>query len=389
MVRQRSNRGRREKTLGVYPSRLVFRILSYYSGCRWATPGELMVTMVGEWIYRLIYRGALESLPEARAVAMGQALFKRLPIEYLPFFRLSDPRLVTPLGGVALPNPLILSSMYYDPAILRNAMAAGFGAVTTKSITANPRPGHPEPNLVRVSTAAGRGFVNCNGFKNPGLAAYRELLKTVPHRVPLIVAVAGESIPEYCQLVAELSRFGDLVECNISSPNTRLVYELSSKPSEVRQLFKELSQVTLKPLIVKLSPDFAEANYSALIPAALDAGVAIINWGNTRRVTEPRLSQRAGGLSGPELFPDTLAQVKKLRGLFGSNIEIIATGGVDHPDKALALLRAGAAAVSYFTGFITRGPFLARRILDRLCQELDRTGSRDLSGLRDSSNVVG
>jgi dihydroorotate dehydrogenase len=347
-----------------------------------------MVTTVAESLYQLIYRGALESLPEARAVTIGQALFKLLPVEFLPF-RLNDPRLTTHLGGVALPNPLILSSMYYDPAILRKAMATGFGAVTTKSITVNPRPGHPEPNLVRVRTAAGRGFVNCNGFKNPGLAAYRELLQTIPHRVPLIVAVAGESITEYCQLVAELSRFGDLVECNISSPNTRLVYELSSKPSVVRQLFKELSQVTQKPLIVKLSPDFAENNYTALIPAAIETGIRIVNWGNTRRVEESRLSQKTGGLSGPELFPDTLAQVKKLRSLFGSEIEIIATGGVDHPEKALALLRAGATAVSYFTGFITQGPFLARRTLDRLRQELDRTGSRDLSGLRDSSNVVG
>ena len=348
-----------------------------------------MVTSVAEWIYQLIYRGALESLPEARAVTIGQALFKCLPVESLPFFRLSDPRLATRLGGVMLPNPLILSSMYYDPAILRHAMAAGFGAVTTKSITVNPRPGHPEPNLVRVRTAAGRGFVNCNGFKNPGLAAYRALLQTMPHRLPLIVSVAGESITEYCQLVAELSRFGDLVECNISSPNTRLVYELSSKPSEVRQLFKELGQIALKPLVVKLSPDFAENNYTTLIPAAIEAGVTTINWGNTRRVDEPRLSQKAGGLSGPELFPDTLAEVKKIRRRFGSQIEIIATGGVDHPDKALALLRAGATAVSYFTGFITQGPFLARRILERLRQELDRTGSRDLSGLRDSSNAIG
>jgi len=348
-----------------------------------------MVTAVAEWIYQLIYRRVLESLPEARAVRVGQAFFQLLPAELLPFLRLSDPRLSTRLGGVPLPNPLILSSMYYDPAILRKAMATGFGAVTTKSITVNPRPGHPEPNLVRVGTAAGRGFVNCNGFKNPGLTAYRELLQTIPHRVPLIVSVAGESIGEYCQLVAELSRFGDLVECNISSPNTQLVYELSSKPAEVRRLFKELSQVTARPLIVKLSPDFPESNYTALIPAAIEAGVTIINWGNTRRVVEPRLSQQAGGLSGPELFPDTLAQVKKLRRVFGGQIEIIATGGMDDPEKALALLRAGATAVSYFTGFITRGPFLARRILERLRQELDRTGSRDLSGLRDSSNAVG
>jgi dihydroorotate dehydrogenase len=201
--------------------------------------------------------------------------------------------------------------------------------------------------------------------------------------VPLIVAVAGESIEEYCRLASDLGRFGDLVECNISSPNTRLVYELSTKPDEVRRLFKEVRAVTEKPLIVKLSPDFEENNYSALIPAAIEAGITIINWGNTRRVEEPRLSQKSGGLSGPDLFPETLAQVRKLRARFGETIEIISTGGVDHPEKALALIRAGATAVSYFTGFITKGPILARRILERLGQELDATQARDLAAIRE------
>ena len=42
------------------------------------------------------------------------------------------------------------------------------------------------------------------------------------------------------------------------------------------------------------------------------------------------------------------------------------TGGIDAPDKALAALQAGATACAYFTGFITRGPLLARRTLDAL-----------------------
>ena len=85
-----------------------------------------------------------------------------------------------------------------------------------------------------------------------------------------------------------------------------------------------------------------------------------------RRVEEPRLSQKAGGLSGPALFARTLENVRRLREKFGDSIEIIATGGIDAPDKALAALQAGATACAYFTGFITRGPLLARRTLDAL-----------------------
>ncbi|MBI4562547.1 MAG: hypothetical protein HY724_10935, partial [Candidatus Rokubacteria bacterium] len=166
-------------------------------------------------IYSAIYRGLFCRLPDPMAVSLGQALLRSLPLDWLPLFRLKDPRLSVTLGGVRLPNPLILSSTYYDLAILRRAMRLGFGAVTTKSITLTPRPGHPEPNLVRVETAQGPGLINCNGFKNPGLEAYRRALPSLPHRVPLIVSVAGESVDEYVALVEALAPLADLVEVNI------------------------------------------------------------------------------------------------------------------------------------------------------------------------------
>jgi dihydroorotate dehydrogenase len=39
---------------------------------------------------------------------------------------------------------------------------------------------------------------------------------------------------------------------------------------------------------------------------------------------------------------------------------------VDSADKAVKLLDEGATAIGYFTGFVTRGPILARLILERL-----------------------
>ena len=175
---------------------------------------------VAELLYRLLYGGVLSRLPESIAVPLGQWGLRRLPLDRLSIFRHDDPRLAITLGGVRLPNPLILSSMYYDTAILRRAMGLGFGAVTAKSITPHPRPGHPAPNLVRIQTPEGPGLVNCNGFHNPGLAAYRLDIARLPHRVPLIVAAAGESAEDYVAVVEGLAPFGDLVEINISSPNT-------------------------------------------------------------------------------------------------------------------------------------------------------------------------
>jgi dihydroorotate dehydrogenase len=317
-------------------------------------------------LYRVLYRGLLARLPERAAVALGQWALCALPLDRLRIWQNANPGLRVSLGGVPLANPLILSSMYYDTRILARAMRLGFGAVTAKSITRNPRPGHPHPNLVRIHTAEGPGLVNCNGFKNPGLAAYRRALASLPHRAPLIVAAAGESVGEYAEVVAGLESLGDLVEINISSPNTRLVYEWSTRPGELGELFRAVRAATAKPIIVKISPDFGPTNEELIIPAALDAGIGIVNYGNTRRVAEPRLSQKSGGLSGPALFPATLEHVRRLRDRFGSRLEIIACGGIDAPDKACAALAAGATACAYFTGFITRGPILARLMLDAL-----------------------
>ena len=314
--------------------------------------------------YRLFYDLVLSRLPESRAIAAGQGVLRALPLDRLGLFRIDHPRLAITLGGVRLPNPVILAAQYFDPVILRRAMGLGFGAVTTKTITREPRPGHPEPNLVRVRTSAGPGLVNCNGFHNPGLAAFRRILETLPHRAPVIVSVAGESAEDYLALAEGLGPLGDLVEFNVSSPNTKLVYEWNRKPEALSDLLVRAAKLAPRPLIVKLSPDFADTNEQQIIPAALAAGVRIVNYGNTRRIDEPRLSQRFGGLSGPELFATTRANVARTRARFGRGLQIIATGGVDSADKALALLDAGADAVGYFTGFVTKGPMLARTILE-------------------------
>jgi dihydroorotate dehydrogenase len=317
-------------------------------------------------LYRAFYGGFLSRLPEPRAIALGQTALRILPLDRLPLFRVDDERLAITLGGVRLPNPLVLAAQYYDTTILRRAMGLGFCAVTEKTITREPRPGHPEPNLVRVRTAAGPGLVNCNGFQNPGLSAFARAVARLPHRVPLIVSVAGETADDYLALVRGLGPYGDLVEFNISSPNTRLVYAWSERPAELRALLETARAASSKPLVLKVSPDFADVNEGEIIPAALAAGIRIVNYGNTRRVPEPRLSQGTGGLSGPEIFSATLANVRRTRARFGDDLELIATGGIDAPDKARALLDAGATALGYFTGFITGGPFLARQILEEL-----------------------
>ncbi len=244
-------------------------------------------------LYRGFYDGVLSRLPEPTAIALGQAALRSLPLDRLSIFRLEDPRLRTTLGGVPLANPLILAAQYYDPRILSRAMGLGFGAVTAKTITVNARPGHPQPNLVRRRTAAGPGLVKLHGFQNPGLDAFVASIAGLPHRVPLIVSVAGESVDDYVRLVRSLAPLGDLVEINISSPNTSWSTPGTSARSSCARCCKRWAAVSPRPVILKLSPDFRDVHERDFFPAGLQAGCPC-GLRKPRRIHKPGLSNRPG-----------------------------------------------------------------------------------------------
>ena len=146
-------------------------------------------------LYHALYRGLLARLPERsrhRGSGSGPA---RAAARSLPLFRNDDPRLAITLGGVRLPNPLILVVdvlRHRHPAPRHGPrLRRGHGQEHHR---ASPGPGHPRAEPRAVATRpAGPGLVNCNGFQNPGLEAYRRALAALPHRVPLIVSVPPAS----------------------------------------------------------------------------------------------------------------------------------------------------------------------------------------------------
>jgi len=281
----------------------------------------------------VLLRRRPESPPESRAVALGQAALRLVPLDRLSLFRVEEPgpghggRRRAPRQP-AHPRGAVLRRDHptarHGPRVRRGDGEEHHASSAT---------GASRANLVRVRTEAGPGLVNCNGFKNPGLDAFARDVAQLPHRVPLIVSVAGETPEDCVALVRGLSPYGDLVEFNISSPNTRLVYTWSERPAELRALLEEVRAACPRPLIVKISPDFADANERDIIPAALEAGIRVVNYGNTRRVEDARLSQGGGGLSGPEIFPATLDNIRRTRARFGDRFDLIATGGIDAPTR--------------------------------------------------------
>ncbi|MCI4342278.1 MAG: hypothetical protein L3K11_07910 [Thermoplasmata archaeon] len=82
----------------------------------------------------------------------------------------------TDVGALAFRNPLLLASGIWGESgqSLIGAYEAGAGAVVSKSIGAEPRPGYPNPTVEQYSDW---GFLNAMGLPNPGIEAYPEEIR--------------------------------------------------------------------------------------------------------------------------------------------------------------------------------------------------------------------
>ena len=325
--------------------------------------------MVGavDLLYRALYRGVLARMPERAAIAIGQWGLRHVPLDRLGLFRNEDPRLAITLGGVTLPNPLILSSMYYDTAILRRAMGLGWGAVTAKSITPGPRPGHPEPNLVRIETAEGPGLVNCNGFKNPGLEAYRRGAGRAAAPRPAHRGGGGR--------IGRGLRARGRGPPGVRRPR-RDQHLLAQHQAGLRLVHAARRAEGRLPGRPGGHPQAGDRQDLARFPRDQrgdhDPGRPRRRHHHRQlRQYPPRRGAAPVAALGRALRPRPLRRPRSRTCAGCASASATASsssppGASTAPRRARQALAAGATACGIFTGFITRGPLLARRILDAL-----------------------
>lgn len=191
------------------------------------------------------------------------------------------------------------------------------GAMVTKSVSLQPRPGHPYPRTVETTG----GMLNAIGLQNKGIEAFitDELprLRRMPTRV--VVNIVGDDQDEYVQLAKRLSDEAgiDLLELNLSCPNVARGIDQGSDPMWVGECTAKVRAATRIPLIVKLTPNTNDI--ASLARAAADHGADAISAINTlvgmavnHNTFKPRLANVTGGLSGPAIKPVALAAVYKI-----------------------------------------------------------------------------
>jgi dihydroorotate dehydrogenase (NAD+) catalytic subunit len=278
------------------------------------------------------------------------------------------------LGDIVLRNRLVTSSSllgygvsssgFYGMSPVALFVPLGeFGAVTTRTLTVEPRDGHfttredwtPRelPGLLRrygtVLRATDGGWVNAFGWCNVGIDAYLRDYYPRTRDQRVIISLGGFSAEEFVTLVDRVNAVvpaGDIaaVEFNVSCHNVNFDFS-----TILQDVLDEAVPRSNHPVILKLSPDH---DYLRNARQAAKSGVAALTAINTvkalrldPRTGTPFLANRYGGLSGRAIKPIGLRVVSELRES-GVTLPIIATGGIRTVDDCREYFWAGADAVS-------------------------------------------
>jgi dihydroorotate dehydrogenase (NAD+) catalytic subunit len=280
------------------------------------------------------------------------------------------------LCGIPLRGPVLNGSGTFDAIAARRAFGDAlierfpFDAFVSKTITLEPRQGNPPPRLWETPA----GMINSIGLPNKGLDGFlaSDLPELAGLPVPLVVSVMGFSREELARLVAAAGERDEvaMLELNVSCPNVETGLIMGADPAETARAVERVRSGTVKPLIVKLTPNATDP--AAVAAAAEAAGADAVSLVNTLKgmalhpeTGEPWLGGRTGGVSGPAIRAIALEQVAAV----ASRVEIpvIGMGGIASGRQAADFMAAGATAVAVGTESF-RDPAAGRRIAAELAE---------------------
>ncbi len=300
--------------------------------------------------------------------------------------RTPSPNLQVTIGSLQLHNPVMVASGTFGYGFEYQDVVAldKLGAIITKSITLEPRPGTTPPRI--VETAA--GMLNAIGLANIGLQRFIEEMLPRYEQYPtkVIVNIAGSTPEEYLKVLEALAPYPQIAafEMNFSCPNVKeggICFGVDPRLSY--NLTRQLRQVTDRPLIIKLTPNVTSPVEVAL--AVQEAGADAISMINTLvgmaidiRTWRPKLGNVTGGLSGPAIKPIALAQIWQV--YQEVSIPIIGMGGITSLEDAIEFFLAGATAIQIGTATFVHPP-TAQEIVEGLSRYLAERGLTSITEL--------
>jgi dihydroorotate dehydrogenase len=307
-----------------------------------------------------------------------------------------DPALAIERFGIRFPNPVGLAAGFDKSGELFNALGAlGFGFVEIGTVTAFGQPGNPRPRLFRLPDD--RALLNRMGFNNPGAEAVAARLRKT--RIEPVLGInlgkskatpLDQAAGDYLRSLELLEPFARYLVVNVSSPNTpglRQLQDAAPLRDLLRALQARAAELAVgrhgdaRPILLKIAPDLTDPQVEEAVGIARDEGIAGIIATNTTVSREGLRTPTArvealgpGGISGAPVRARAREVVSLVWKTTGGAMPIIGVGGIFTADDAWEMIRAGASLVQLYTGFIYRGPLVAREICLGLRQRMRREG---------------
>lgn len=298
-------------------------------------------------------------------------------------------RLEVKIPGMTLKNPLITASgtFGFGKTISACYDLNKLGAITTKTITLEPRSGNKLPRIAEENGA----YLNSIGLENPGVDAFLNnditwLEQNYPD-LNVIANVGGSTTNDYVEVVKKLNtnNYIKAYEINVSCPNVKAGGILFGKdPHFLKELVCAIKAEANKPIYIKLTPNVDDI--TILAKAAIDGGCDGLTLINTLvgmsiclKTKKPLLGNKIGGVSGPSIKPIAIKAVYDVASKY--DVAIIGTGGVTNSKDVLDFIVAGASCVSCGTANLIN-PFAASEIVDSLEEEMNKYEIKDVASIR-------
>lgn len=294
------------------------------------------------------------------------------------------------LNNFQLPTPIICASgtFGYGQELKGLVNFKNIGAITTKTITLQPRAGNPPPRIYETEY----GVVNSIGLENPGLEGFLEEKLPMLIKLPVksIVSIGGFLQEDYEGIVKRLEDKKEIeaLEINLSCPNIKMKKMFSQNSELTYTLVKSLRALTRKTLIIKITPEIDDI--VEIAKASKDAGADVLSLINTFfalainiETKKPYLGSIYGGYSSRAIKP--LALYKVWQVYKNVDIPIIGGGGIENANDAIEFFLAGATAISIGTINLVY-PNRASDIVKGIKEYMKRKKIENINSLRGAMN---
>ena len=317
---------------------------------------------------------------------------KTLKINPFPskMFEVEDEQMLKiELLGKNFPNPVGLAAGFDKSAEVYNPLLKlGFGFVEVGTVTPLKQFGNPKPRIFRLEDDG--ALINRLGFNNDGMEIIKNRIKS-DGKIGILGINIGpnkntkDQKNDFCLSLKNFFDIADYITINISSPNTEGLRDFHDQ-EKLKDLLLTLNKIkkenkTHIPLLLKVSPDIKDNHISEIIDVATKSDISAIIITNTTDGNRDNLKseiKEEGGLSGEPLQQISTNMIKKFYKKLNGKIPIIGVGGVNSGKSAYEKIVAGASLLQLYTGFVYRGPSVAKDIKKELIQILKAEGLNNI-----------